>query len=71
MTRDKAGCTACVACGNFSGSFVTEHALGLPRVGTRPDIPGLRVVRIVEKHSLSTGASREAPVDKHARRLNA
>jgi len=28
-------------------------------------------IRIVEKHSLSTGASREAPVDKHAYRLNA
>jgi hypothetical protein len=26
---------------------------------------------IVKKHSLSTGASREAPVDKRARRLNA
>ena len=35
----------------------------------KPDIPGLLVVRIVEKHSLSTGASREAPVDRSARRL--
>jgi len=26
---------------------------------------------IVKKHSLSTGASREAPVDKRAHRLNA
>ena len=25
--------------------------------------PGLLVVRVVDKHSLSTGASREAPVD--------
>ena len=33
----------------------------------KPDIPGLLVVRIVEKHSLSTGASRKAPVDKRAR----
>ena len=37
----------------------------------KPDIPGLLVVRIVEKHSLSTGASREAPVDKCAPRLGA
>ena len=34
----------------------------------KPDIPGLLVVRIVEKHLLSTDASREAPVDKCARR---
>ena len=35
----------------------------------KPHIPGLLVVRIVEKQPLSTGASREAPVDKCARRL--
>ena len=34
----------------------------------KPDIPGLLVVSILEKHSLSTGASREAPVDKCAPR---
>ena len=33
-----------------------------------PDMPGVLFVRIVEKLSLSTGASREAPVDKWARR---
>ena len=31
-------------------------------------IPGFLVVRTVEEHPLSTGASREAPVDKCARR---
>ena len=34
----------------------------------KPDVPGLLVVRIIEKHLLSTDASREAPVDKCARR---
>ena len=33
-----------------------------------PDMPGVLFVRIVEKLSLSTGASREAPVDKWAHR---
>ena len=37
----------------------------------KPDIPGLRVVRIDEKHSLSTGAPREAPVHKCAPRHGA
>ena len=37
----------------------------------KPAIPGLLVVRIVEKHPLSTGASREAPVDKCAPRHGA
>ena len=34
----------------------------------KPGIPGFPVVRIVEQFSLSTGASREASVDKRARR---
>ena len=36
-----------------------------------PDMPGVLFVRIVEKLSLSTGASREAPVDKCAPRHGA
>ena len=35
----------------------------------KPDIPGLLVAKIAEKHAFSPGASREAPVDKCARRL--
>ena len=35
----------------------------------KPDIPRLLVARIVEKHALSAGTSREAPVDKCARNL--
>ena len=36
-----------------------------------PDTPGLLVARMAEKHALSTGASREAPGDKCARRQEA
>ena len=34
----------------------------------KPDIPGLVIANIDEKHAFSTSASREAPVDKCARR---
>ena len=36
-----------------------------------PEMPGVLFVRILEKLSLSTGASREAPVDKCAPRHGA